>query len=160
MIRYSFKYDFREKIPNFIQQRSMGNIFIPKELMKIPELSINEKIYLAAYLNFDNNIFEADNYIRQIVTNATLINIKKHLMKLNYIQNEYISNIEEAKRLTIEKSHKGQICDWCNMESYILQEHHYPIPKIKGGKNIVKICPNCHYTFHKLIGNNYYMEEN
>ena len=129
--------------------------------MQINELTINEKFYLAAYLVYDKSIPKADAYMQNIVTKTTLSKIRKHLIELDYLEYKDLSstNIQIAKRLTIENSHKGLICEWCNKESYILQEHHYPISRKNGGKNIVRICPNCHYTFHKIISENYYKED-
>lgn len=43
-----------------------------------------------------------------------------------------------------------KICDWCNSESALLHEHHYPVSRKNGGKNIVEICPSCHCEFHHL----------
>lgn len=41
-----------------------------------------------------------------------------------------------------------QKCSWCKIKTTILHKHHYPIPKRKGGNQIIKICPNCHSEFH------------
>ena len=43
-----------------------------------------------------------------------------------------------------------KVCNWCGGKSIVLQKHHYPIPRAKGGTEIVSICPNCHYGFHYL----------
>ena len=156
-----FEYNFKKEIPNFKERVANGDIFIPKELMKIKELKTNEKIYLAAYLNYNKSIIKADNYMDNMISKMSINSIKKHLIKLGYIENTNITikNINDAKELTIQISHKGLQCEWCKQECYILHEHHFPIPKSKGGKNIVKICPNCHYTFHKIMSNLYYKED-
>ncbi len=41
-------------------------------------------------------------------------------------------------------------CLWCNAETFILHEHHYPIPAGNGGTETVGICSNCHSEFHHL----------
>lgn len=45
---------------------------------------------------------------------------------------------------------KTNYCTWCKTKVLFLVEHHFPIPKIKGGKNTVYICPSCHHAFHVL----------
>ena len=46
-------------------------------------------------------------------------------------------------------------CEWCGTKTFMLNSHHYPIPKSQGGKKVVHICPNCHYEFHYLSGMTY-----
>ncbi len=41
-------------------------------------------------------------------------------------------------------------CSWCGSRTPVLQSHHYPIRRVRGGTETVRICPNCHYTFHYL----------
>jgi len=41
-------------------------------------------------------------------------------------------------------------CEWCFCNTFILNEHHFPIPRKDGGQEIVNICPNCHYEYHYL----------
>lgn len=41
-------------------------------------------------------------------------------------------------------------CQWCGVNTSVLHEHHYPIPKSKGGTETVAICPNCHHEFHSM----------
>lgn len=43
-----------------------------------------------------------------------------------------------------------KVCKWCGGKSIVLQKHHYPIPRAKGGTETVSVCPNCHYGFHYL----------
>lgn len=43
-----------------------------------------------------------------------------------------------------------KVCEWCGGKSIVLQKHHYPVPKAKGGTETVNVCPNCHYGFHYL----------
>ena len=42
-------------------------------------------------------------------------------------------------------------CLWCKTKTFYLHEHHFPIPKSMGGKETVKICPNCHSEYHALV---------
>lgn len=41
-------------------------------------------------------------------------------------------------------------CEWCNCTT--TQQHHYPIPKSKGGTETVSVCANCHFEFHQMVG--------
>lgn len=40
------------------------------------------------------------------------------------------------------------MCTWCLQEHPHFIDHHYPIPKIQGGKTTVSICANCHGIAH------------
>ena len=121
----------------FLKRIENGDIFIPEEILAIKELNMNEKIYLSLYINYNKNIDRTDNYIKDIISNVTLIKIKNKLKKLNYIEDKVIYDVSQAKELTIKLSHTGKVCEWCKNESYILQSHHFPIPKRKGGKEVV-----------------------
>lgn len=39
-------------------------------------------------------------------------------------------------------------CPWCGMETNRVVKHHFPIPKAKGGKEVVSICLDCHDKAH------------
>lgn len=41
-------------------------------------------------------------------------------------------------------------CSWCKGRTFVLHNHHYPIPKHEGGTKTVAICANCHVEFHAL----------
>lgn len=41
-------------------------------------------------------------------------------------------------------------CGWCGINTLVLHEHHYPIPRSQDGTKTVSICPNCHYEFHTM----------
>lgn len=139
----------KNEIKNFEERIEQGDIFIPKEILQIKNLSANEKIYLSCYYMYNKSIQETDEYIKKIITKQGVLYIKRKLYSLNYIKINK-KTADELKKETITNSHKGLTCEWCGKECYILQDHHYPISHKKGGKKIVKICPNCHYTFHKL----------
>ena len=84
----------------------------------------------------------------------TLKRVKKRLREKGFINDKPL-DAEYIKKKTIELSHKGLKCEWCGKEAYTLHEHHYPIPKAKGGTETVSICPNCHYTFHVIKRKNH-----
>lgn len=137
--------DFDEIVKN-------GSIFIPLELLRNKTLTTNEKIYIATYYGFKKDINKTDNYMN--LNKIQLWKIKKKLFELGFLKAKE-KDIETLKKQTILKSHKGEKCEWCGEKCYILQEHHFPISAKDGGKEIVKICPNCHYTFHKLESERY-----
>lgn len=68
---------------------------------------------------------------------------------------------EEAKEIVSNKnrqylSHpkiKSKECEWCQSLTFTLHQHHYPVYRCKGGKNVVRICANCHSDFHTLADN-------
>lgn len=56
---------------------------------------------------------------------------------------------EQIKTDILDKKSDGdKVCEWCGCQTTILHNHHYPIPKRKGGKKTVSICSNCHSEFH------------
>lgn len=57
-------------------------------------------------------------------------------------------HFEQIKEDVLKEDLDDKICEWCGAKTSILHNHHYPIPKRLGGKEIVKICPNCHSKFH------------
>ena len=116
-------------------------------------LTASEKLYLGLYDSANGDITKVDIVMSNVVSKTTLNKIKSNLSSLHLIDlshNKFISS-EDAKEFTINNSHSGKICEWCGKESYVLQKHHYPIPHSKGGKDVVNICPNCHYTYHTVM---------
>ena len=68
---------------------------------------------------------------------------------LNPFSNEEIVKILKNKSTyNKNKGIGGNVCEWCKGYTTKLHKHHYPIPRKDGGKEIVNICPNCHYEFH------------
>ena len=137
----------REENLDFEERVGRGDLFIPHILTLNKKIKINEVLYLSAYYCWNKNIEKADKY--SYLNKSQIYRAKKHLCELGYLKLKNKS-AKEIKEETIEKSHKGKKCEWCKQECYVLQEHHYPILAKDGGKEIVNICPNCHYTFHKL----------
>lgn len=85
------------------------------------------------------------------------ITIKRSLKKLIEIGKikEIILTSEEKRGMLYEKQLTGmgignKTCEWCGYKSSVLHEHHYPIPKIEKGTEIVNICANCHYEYHHI----------
>ena len=135
--------------PNYNEIIKNGGIFVAHSYMLYNDLTPNEIIYLSSYYTNYKNVKKADEYMKNIVSNQTLITIKNKLVKIGYIKIKE-KTPEELKNETIKLSHKGAKCEWCKKPCYVLEEHHFPISAKNGGDKVVRICPNCHYTFHKL----------
>ena len=132
-------------------ERDFKGVWIPRTVWLDERLNINEKFYLAIYTQCEKNENKADRIMKQIASTTTICNSKKRLRELNLI--EVITDYEQAKSLVLQRKGKGVKCEWCGNTSFAIQEHHYPIPKHKGGKQTVKICPNCHYEYHAILKN-------
>lgn len=139
--------DYDERIAN-------GDIYIPNCLIIGRPFKINEVFYICCYYAKNRNVYETDKEMLKMgLSKNQLYLVKKKLKSINIIKSKKL-NIVDLKKETIKLSHKGYKCEWCGKGCYILHEHHYPIPKKDGGTEIVRICPNCHYTFHKLESEN------
>ena len=81
-----------------------------------------------------------------------------YLVKNGLLEIYYYTSEEKRQIISEDNTNRGngnKTCEWCNYNSYVLHKHHYPIPKAKGGTEMVSICPNCHYQYHHL--NCYYL---
>lgn len=141
-----------KEVNNVNELIERGDLILPLSLIRDMTLRFDEKVYLFYYYIFDKNIYNADTYSK--LKREQLKLIKKRLCELGYITKK-VNNVELLKEKTILLSHSGYKCEWCGNECYILHKHHYPKSLQEGGKNIVNICPNCHYTFHSLEGDGY-----
>jgi hypothetical protein len=89
---------------------------------------------------------------------AKKIPIRRRLEFLNskgWLLKSKLSPVE-AKNIVCQKQPQnftfGTIkCEWCSAKTLVLDKHHYPVLKSEGGKEIVKVCPNCHQEFHQLL---------
>lgn len=145
-------FNFTKQEENFKENLDKGNIYIPLKLIIDRRLNFNSIELLSLYYSYDKNMEEAEKHIS--FSKQKLSRIKKNLKELGYLKKLELEPYK-LKKLTIKKSHKGFKCEWCGKECHILHQHHFPIPQSKGGTDVVNICPNCHYTFHKLEGANY-----
>lgn len=131
------------------EQRQFHGIWISDKVWRDTNLSIAERFYIALFQQFSEQ--KADELMLKNISISTLKALKAKLVLKKYISlTTYINSPEQAKDFVIQNSNSGKICEWCGKESYILHSHHYPIPKKLGGKEIVRICPNCHCTYHAI----------
>ena len=88
------------------------------------------------------------------LTNSECISlIENEIGEYKFFSPEEIKEILSKKTPQINFSlnwYPTKKCSWCMCETLILHEHHYPIPKKNFGKEIEKICPNCHAEYHRL----------
>ena len=124
-------------------------IWIPKEIWYDKRLNINQKFYLSIYEHNFKDEFKTDNVMKQIASKSTICSVKKSLRKMGLI--DVVTEPERAKLLVMQRKWHGDKCEWCGCKTYALQEHHYPVPKCKGGVKTVMICPNCHAEYHLLF---------
>lgn len=134
------------------QKRDFKGIWIPRGVWLDKRLSINEKFYLSIYIA-EKDIRRTDAIMKKMVSQTTLVKTKNKLYNLNLLKS--IINPEEAKKFVINNKHNGLVCEWCGENSYILEQHHFPILKCDGGKDIVSICPTCHAIYHNILKRNY-----
>lgn len=125
------------------------NVYIPLDIIKNKALKTNEKVYLSMYYQYGNNEYYADKNMLEVCSKQVLLRIKRKLKKLNLI----IAPLSalDAKNIVLKNKNTGYTCEWCQEKTNAIQEHHYPIPRCKGGKEIVKICPNCHFEYHQIF---------
>lgn len=131
------------------ENRDFKGVWIPKEVWLDTNFNIHEKFYLAVYQQNNRKEKIADMYMQEIVSQSTLSKVKKSLCGKGLI--DVITTPMEAKETVLLNKNHGLVCEWCGCRTSAIQKHHYPIPKRKGGKETVNICPNCHYEYHQII---------
>lgn len=128
--------------------KDFEGIYIPKEIFIDTNLTPQEKIYLSI-LKMDLEIKTSKEFAELMFLSVNrLSEIKKSLQKKGYIVSRKNKSPQEVKQLALDSKNKGKICEWCKEKVVVLHEHHYPISKKDGGEDTVRICPNCHYSFH------------
>lgn len=124
--------------------------FIPAEILKDARLTTIEKMIASLEINGLKNRTNKEIAEFLAISNSKLASSFEKLRKLGYISESKLS-YEQIKEIVLkEKENAKFVCEWCGCKCNILNEHHYPIPKSKGGTETVKICPNCHAEFHSV----------
>lgn len=85
---------------------------------------------------------------------------KQLLKKAGILEMKHYSQSEVVRMIKERDFHNciPKRCEWCGKETLVIHDHHFPIPKAAGGKEVVKICPTCHFEYHLLISGNYEMK--
>ena len=93
-----------------------------------------------------NHLFNLMPFLSKSTIKRTIAQIKSE----GYLQ-ERSCDPESLRERVINSHHlKNKYCEWCEGQSIVLHEHHYPTPRRLGGQDVVNICPNCHYGYHNL----------
>jgi len=120
---------------------------------KIKQLVITENgiDYRYTWINFNHLIDEMP--LLKIKDKAAISRRIKKLEKIGFIKvfrapdrSCYVRLTEKIKELDFDG--RKPICEWCGKKTWDIVLHHYPIPKSKGGKQVVNICEECHSKFH------------
>ena len=141
-------YDETVIIDGEVIPKDKKHIALLPRYMNNPDLNINEILYMSAVDIF--GFYEGEQAICYVLSRQQVKRLRKKLETKGILKIQL--DPEHIKDKTIRLSHKGHICEWCGKEAYLLHKHHYPIPAKDGGTETVNICPNCHYTFHSLLG--------
>lgn len=85
-------------------------------------------------------------------TRCLKILTQKNLIETRKITPVEIMNIVKHKNPQQLKDPfaKIKICCWCNSETYVLHDHHYPVTAKSNGSDTIQICANCHSEYHFL----------
>jgi hypothetical protein len=123
--------------------------FIPECLKKDKRITLNSKYLYSEFLKNDYITHEDIAISENII--PSLVNKKiQSLVEYNYIKE--LSQEEKMEILkTKDLKNKGignKECSVCNIKTFYLHPHHYPILKSKGGTDTIDICPTCHAEFH------------
>lgn len=86
------------------------------------------------------------------VTRCLKVLTKKQLLETRKMTPVEIMNVVKRKdpQQLNDPFARLKICCWCRSETYILHEHHYPVPLTQNGSETVEICANCHSEYHFL----------
>lgn len=128
---------------------------IPANVRYDKELTPNAKLLygeITALCNEKGYCWASNSYFSDLY-NVSKVSISKWLKQLEEKNLVNVESEEDIVNILIAKHMKGlgfgsKVCIWCGVYTSVLHEHHYPIPKSKGGTEIVSICPNCHHEFH------------
>jgi len=116
-------------------------VFIPRALIK--KYKIRIAVLLSCfYLDVkDNGI---DDGVRTLYK-------KGFLLKTDPNFTEIAKLLKEKNSREVGIGHL--VCEWCQVNTLILERHHFPIARKDGGEETVKICGSCHAEFHHLCRN-------
>ena len=125
--------------------------WLPNFVEEIYRISKNVVCVFCGWQNIDK--FKIEFEKKFVVKNILVWNKDWFGMGNNYRPNYELILLcckTNIKTKSNNKSNPKFKCEWCGCGCNVINEHHYPIPKSKGGTDIVKICPNCHSEFHSL----------
>ncbi len=129
----------------------LNTIYLNPTLVK--ELGIKECIILNE-LKKGKGVQELISIWGNAISKSTIYRHINSLVKQGFIKRLQRTPFEvkiilQSKNLS-GKGIGNRICSWCLVNTYIIEEHHFPISKVYGGTATINICPNCHKEYHML----------
>jgi hypothetical protein len=121
-------------------KENFEGVWVPRSLIKKAGATLAMKLS-AFYLG----VFTLSNDDKNKSVRLGLLSEKK--LTTNEIVNILKRKVKQQIHIDASRIYP---CEWCKSSTVILHRHHFPIPKHKGGKLTVSICPNCHCEFHIL----------
>lgn len=137
--------------------KEKGLVYVPRDVIgKISSnsLMLLTNMFYSKYLKTEINLNQKNkkqyHCIDTLIRDGFLKTTKQDVYKAkDLIISKHKIQYKE-KNETINKNH----CEWCNIETFMIHKHHFPVARSMGGVDIVNICPNCHYSFHSMVDNN------
>lgn len=114
--------------------------------LSLQELAIYDYIMKNKKWTYDSII--KDNPLLYISNKKTIYKKIQKLKDLKLISFTKLSDKQVYDILNKSDSKDG--CLFCGYNRCSLDKHHYPIRAKDGGKDTIKLCPNCHRRFHEL----------
>lgn len=140
----------KRKTPIIPKNYDFKGYFIPEEILRDTRLTAIERMIAALEINGLKNRTNKEIADFLAISPKHLAKGFEKLKELGYIDGNNLTYEEIKETVIKEKKNAKFTCEWCGCKCNILNEHHYPIPKSKGGTEAVKICPNCHAEFHAI----------
>lgn len=118
----------------------INGIIISREMIK--EYGLRDAVNLSLLYFDSDKIKKLDSVIRELK--------KKNLIEVMDKNPYVVQMFLESKKL--DGFGIGKLkCEWCKIKTITTHNHHFPLQQKDGGKDIVKICPNCHQEYHSLM---------
>lgn len=129
--------------------------FVPRKMF-IDKMTTSAKtvyVEMTANMDRDGSVSINKNQIAKNISSTTnyVSNAMKQLVEHGYIHEISIEDIVgHLKNKGLQGLGSGvYTCTWCGIKTNVVDKHHYPIPRAKGGTEVVEICPNCHAEYHR-----------
>lgn len=123
----------------------INGILVSREMIK--EYGVRDAVNLSLLYFDSDKIKKLDSVILDSVIRELK---KKKLIEVIEANPHIVQKFLESKKLDGFGIGKSK-CEWCKIKTVTTHNHHFPIHQKDGGKDIVKICPNCHQEYHSLM---------
>jgi len=135
-------------IPNFTQ---IPNIVFDELMAELSTCELKILLYLIYKGGLEKRVeISTRKLIEDVGCSASIFHpsIRKLIARDLVMKGERRSDREVFSLLNKKNSKKG--CLFCGIDDIPLERHHFPIRRVDGGKETIKLCPNCHRKFHEL----------